>query len=531
LAEVKNKVQRDFRLQSGANSPSLDFSKIKVGKVPLNGEIATLVDNYRKSGSSFRYDKKTVEKAIDNHDIKAMRRISNHFFDKSGIYSRLCRYMAALFRYDWFITPVRNDSKIKDDKVVEGWIKSCMYLENSKLKQSFGRYALDVVKEGCYYGYMLDHGTATFTQKLPADYCRCRYEIDGNSAVEFNLKFFDDAFADNAYKLRVLKTFPKEIQKAYVSFKSGNLPRDFSGDDTGWFLLDPAKTVRFNLYGNDAPLFMSAIPAILDLEDAKKLDHDKMVQQLLRIIIQKMPLDKNGDLIFDVAEANALHNNVVAMVGDAIGVDVLTTFADVEVADLSDNSSVSSVDHLEIVERSLFNEAGVSQKQFNTDGQTALDKSIANDESTMMDLIYQFADYAERLLAPFNKNSKKLYYKVSMLPTTVYNYKDISKMYKEQTQIGFSKLLPQIALGHSQSDVINTAIFENQILNLNDLFTPPQMSSTISSSNKATTSNTGNNNANSEDKGEASGGEKGGRPEKPDDEKSEKTLRNIESSG
>jgi hypothetical protein len=272
---------------------------------------------------------------------------------------------------------------------------------------------------------------------------------------------------------------------------------------------------------------MSAIPAILDLEDAKKLDHDKMVQQLLRIIIQKMPLDKNGDLIFDVTEANALHNNVVAMVGDAIGVDVLTTFADVEVADLSDNSSVSSVDHLEIVERSLFNEAGVSQKQFNTDGQTALDKSIANDESTMMDLIYQFADYAERLLAPFNKNSKKLYYKVSMLPTTVYNYKDISKMYKEQTQIGFSKLLPQIALGHSQSDVINTAIFENQILNLNDLFTPPQMSSTISSSNKATTSNTGNN----EDKGEASGGEKGGRPEKPDDEKSEKTLRNIESSG
>lgn len=36
-----------------------------------------------------------------------------------------------------------------------------------------------------------------------------------------------------------------------------------------------------------------------------------------------------------------------------------------------------------------------------------------------------------------------------MLETTIYNYKDMSKMYKEQTQIGFSKMLPQIALGHT----------------------------------------------------------------------------------
>jgi len=28
-----------------------------------------------------------------------------------------------------------------------------------------------------------------------------------------------------------------------------------------------------------------------------------MAQKLLRIIIQKLPLDKNGDLIFDVDEA------------------------------------------------------------------------------------------------------------------------------------------------------------------------------------------------------------------------------------
>lgn len=45
---------------------------------------------------------------------------------------------------------------------------------------------------------------------------------------------------------------------------------------------------------------------------------------------QKLPLDKNGDLIFDVDEARDIHNNAVAMLKRAIGVDVLTTFADIE---------------------------------------------------------------------------------------------------------------------------------------------------------------------------------------------------------
>ena len=286
--------------------------------------------------------------------------------------------------------------------------------------------------------------------------------------------------------------------------------------------------MKFSLCNSDAPLFIPVRPAILDLEDAKQLDKDRMLQRLLRIIVQQMPIDKNGDLIFDVQEANALHNNAVAMLGDAIGISVLTTFADVDVADLSDKSTLTSVDELERVERSLYNEAGVSQKQFNTDGQTALDKSIANDEATMTDLLLQFKKYAERLLVMFNRNPKRLRYSVAILPTTIYNYKELSKMYKEQTQIGFSKLLPQVALGMTQQEIIATALFENDMLTLNDLFVPPQMSSTMSGTKATDSSGKKTTEKNDDAQSEKS---QGGRPEKPDDEKSEKTIRNIEASG
>lgn len=522
MATVKDKSQRDYRLNTGQNStPKLDFNKIKVGKEVLKNDVTSNIDFFNKKSGKLDRDK--IERAIKNNNIQEIRNISCLYFEKSGIYSRLCRYMAYLYRYDWFLTPLILDDKVKNEKVIEGWYKASLLLENSNLKKVFGNIALKVIKNGCFYGYKIEQKGAVFLQELAVNYCRSRYELNGRPAVEFNIKYFEDTFSDPAYRVRVLKMYPKEFQKAYLDYKNGRLPKDFSSDDTGWFLLDPEKAVKFNLASNDWPLFFSTIPALLDLDDAQDLDKKKMAQQILKIIIQKMPIDKNGDLIFDVEEAQALHNNAVAMLGDAIGVDVLTTFADVDVADLSDKGNVSSVDQLEKVERTVYNEAGVSQMQFNTDGNLALEKSILNDEATLTDLVEQFEAYAQDLLKPFNKNPKRLQYRVQILPTTIYNYKELSKTYKEQTMLGFSKLLPQVALGQTQTSIIATAIFENGIMNLDELFVAPQMSSTMSSKDN---NNSSDNKTNVE---KQISQDEGGRPELPDDEKSEKTIRNKES--
>lgn len=190
-----------------------------------------------------------------------------------------------------------------------------------------------------------------------------------------------------------------------------------------------------------------------------------------------MPIDKNGDLVFDVDEAQQLHNNAVNMLSKAIGIDVLTTFADVEVANMTDRQTSTTSDDLEKVERGIYNEAGVSQMQFNTDGNMALEKSILNDEASMWNLIQQFEVFLNYLVESFN--SKKISYQVQILPTTIYNYKDLAKQYKEHTQLGNSKMLPQVALGQAQSAVLATAYFENDVLDLVNVFIPPLMSSTM----------------------------------------------------
>ena len=227
-----------------------------------------------------------------------------------------------------------------------------------------------------------------------------------------------------------------------------------------------------------------------------------------------MPVDKNGDLVFDPDEAQELHNNVVKMLGKAIGLDVLTTYADVDVADLADKSALTATDELEKIERTVYNESGTAQNLFNTDGNIALEKSILDDEATFYNFILQYEVFLNQLIEPHNKQPKKVYYRVAVLPTTIYNYKEMSKTYKEQTQLGYSKTLPQIALGHSQSSVLANAKFENEILKLTEIFIPPMSSNTMSATSLK----------------KAAGEEKkAGRKEKADDQKAEKTIQNKES--
>ncbi len=505
----------DYPIPNEANNyVPIDFSKVKIGIKPVSDTILKLGD-LRKSNPALA-DKQQVLRAIRYGDLEKMREISNYFYKVSGIYQRLCRYMAYMYRYDWMVTPYYTED-IKPDKLLDSFYKVLTYLDKFEIKKFFGEVALKVVRDGCYYGYIISRNNSVVVQELPVKYCRSRFVIGGRPAVEFNMKYFDDYFINTEQRNKILKIFPPEFEKGYKLFKQGKLKPDFPGDESGWYLLEINSVIKFNLNGEDFPPFIAVIPAIIDLDAAQDLDRRKMQQQLLKIIIQKMPVDKNGDLVFDVDEAMQLHNNAVQMLAKAIGIDVLTTFADVQVADMADKRTSTTSDDLQKVERTVYNEAGVSQMQFNTDGNIALEKSILNDEASMWNLIQQFEIFLNLLLLPYNARPKKVQYRAQILPTTIYNYKDLAKQYKEHTQLGYSKMLPQIALGQLQSAVLATAYFENDILDLVNIFIPPLMSSTMNAQVLNRQKNGGDNS------GEV------GRPEKNDDEKSTKTIQNKES--
>ena len=501
-------------------------NRVRLGNGPYKANEASVNLKTAIKKTEQKYTKEQIQTALVNKDIDTIRAISNYYYDCSGIYKRVCEYLAFLFRYDYYVVPYINKDSVKVDKILSDFYSVLNFLDNSKLKKKFAELSLQAVKDGCYYGYKVENNDRIVLQDLPIEYCRSRFFIDGKPTVEFNMKFFDDKFTDTAYRLKILDIFPKEFSKGYILYKNGKLPADQSGDKAGWYLLDPKKAVKFNLNNSDIPYFVEGIPAIIDLEEAQEIDKKRMLQQLMKIFIQKLPIDKNGDLVFDVEEGKDLHANAVAMLADIIGVDVVTTFADVDIKDMNNTSSATtSLDNLKKVERSVYNQMGVPQNIFNADGNVALNQSIVNDEASGKSFLYQYEEFINDILddCSWNKNKKNYYFHIKILETTIYNYKELSKLYKEQVQVGYSKLLPQIALGHTQSEILAELHFENNILDLTQLMTPAQMSSTMSSKNldKTNKTNQTENQKIIEDKTP-------GRKELPDEEKSDKTLQNRE---
>jgi Glu-tRNA(Gln) amidotransferase subunit E-like FAD-binding protein len=136
IQEIKSKgfnmIQNDTDVDSQLFTP--DFAKIKVGAKTLEDAVVTMGD--LKKVNPNVADKKTVLEAIHRGDIEKMREISNFFFKTSGIYSRLCKYMANLYRYDWMITPYINSETVKDEKVLEDMLNKIID-QNVKMLEQF----------------------------------------------------------------------------------------------------------------------------------------------------------------------------------------------------------------------------------------------------------------------------------------------------------------------------------------------------------------------------------------------------------
>lgn len=516
--------------------PPISYGKIKFGTKTITDSVLEEVGSFKRANPRLA-DPDSIIKAINNNDVNFMREVSEFFYRTSGIYNRIIRYMAFMYRYDWFLVPHIHSNagkKMDDEKLKSIYHDALDRLETFHAKKVFGEIALKVLIQGVYYGYKVKSGNTFVLQELPPKYCRHMWDSGTKPVVEFNMAFFDETFKNEQTRLAVLKSFPPEFKKGYELYRK-NLLEDqqlvglVEGGNAkgGWFTLDPNNTVRFTMNGREYPNFITAIPLIINLDEAQDLDKQRTKQRLLKLIVQKLPLDKNGEMLFDPEEGQAAHDNAVRMLDGMTGAEVLTTFSDVSVEALSDSSvAASQSDDLKRFERQVFNDTGTPQTIFNTEGAAALDKSVLNDEATMYNLMLQFEQFLNDLIESFNTQPKKFHFSVSLLNTTIYNYEKLSKLYKEQMQVGYSKFLSQIALGQSQSAILASAYFENEVLDLVNVFIPPMMSSTMNV-------DVLNRNKSASDKvDKAAGlGDKGGRPTKESQGEtvSEKTVQNIES--
>lgn len=102
--EIKKKGFKMSFSDSAINSETdnafvpVDFSKIKIGAKTLEDAVLDL-GTYQKVDRRLT-KKEAIFRSLYDNDYAEMREISKFYFETSGIYSRLCKYMAYMYRYD-----------------------------------------------------------------------------------------------------------------------------------------------------------------------------------------------------------------------------------------------------------------------------------------------------------------------------------------------------------------------------------------------------------------------------------------------
>ncbi|MGL5958149.1 MAG: hypothetical protein ACRCZZ_06110, partial [Phocaeicola sp.] len=378
-------------------------------------------------------------------------------------------------------------------------------LDGFNVKRAGREIAHSVIRKGVYYGYVRQGQEQLILQDLPVEYCRVIRRYNGIDSVEFDVSYFDSQIQNVELRKTVLATYPKEVQAGYRALALGKLQQDPT-DRKAWVPLELGRGVKFALAGSELPLFIQILPDILDLAEMKEIQKQKALQEIAKIVVQKMPLNDDYEPAFGSQETRVLHQNVVKMLEGTVGVDVVTTFADVDMLSVVDKSNNGSFDMVQGARNTVYAEAGVSEQLFATDGNLALEKSILSDESILFGLLEEVEQWLTRILNQ-SLSSKGYRFGITMPRITIFTAQKAVEAYKGLAQVGFSKILPGILTGQSQLAILSAMQFENEVLDLPEKMTPVQMSSTQSSS-------------------PSTGGQKAGRPEKPDDEKSEKTIAN-----
>lgn len=472
------------------------------------------------------YTKEEINEILQSGIPEQVRELSRFLYRYSGEYARLNQYYSTLLNYSYIIVPHYDvDKPPKKQRLQTSFKKTSQYLKDLNLSYNFQKINQKIFQDGVYFGILVetDKNQSMFYQ-LPTKFCRTRFnDENGLPIVEINLNYFDEISYSEQERREILSLFPKSVQALYKMRAKKNAI---------WAEIVPKNGGMCFFFSDDLiPPFVSASDSISDLQSARQRETQRDENELHKLLIQKLPIDKaDGELLFSLEEAAVLHDSVSNMVADQGDIDVITTYAEIDLKDIqsADDAASAALNRLGKYKNSVYDEFGTTSAIFNPDsGSTAIVYSVKKDVSLMYAWSKQYELWINTWLKTKAKNDQ-LYYSINILPTTAMFAKEDVDLYLKTAQYGFPKSALAGSVGMDVMDLVNLSDFENNVLKLTEIMVP------LSSS--YTQTGTGNNSNKQENNSGKSSAPKditneGGRPNLPISERSDKTSANIDSMG
>ena len=502
-------------------------AQYKIDYVPIDTrERTSRWGGHRLNSVRKDFTLEEIEDIIRSGEISAIRELSRYFYRTNARYRNNIDFLAALPFYDTIVTPVYETGKGSKTQMIKAFYNACEFVEALDVKNTLARITREWLKSGIYYGILQEQGSKVVLQDLPAEYCRTRFKDFNNlSILEFNLLYFINSYMDEDMRNAAVVNFPEVIQVAWKKWRNHTL-------EDPWVMV-PASAggVTFCFAEDATPLLIAAIPELAKLKDAVGREEKHDENELYKLLIQRMPIDSDGHLVFELDEVAQIHAGVANMLKDLETVDVLTTFGETSLESLQDTSAASqSNNRLEKYANNAWDALGTSELLFNAENSSSLAYAIKRIESVMRNYLNMYDTWIRFLInSRFSRTG--LTFDFEILPTTAFNIKDYQGQYLQGAQFGYSKMRAGVAMGVKQRNLISMIDFENEFLNLDEKMIPLLSSYTQSGDeNSSKKNNSGEKNSSTSTQVKDITN-KGGRPELADEDKSEKTQANIAAMG
>lgn len=509
---VSSEMPRHFNLDS--------FAKAKDAMIATNDRTyGNLRSSYWRERTFRRdYTVQEVSDIIETGSFADQQKLSRTYFYKDGYYKQILLHYGTLLTHAGLLIPNPSFGKdLSTSHIQKKYYQAEDYVERMQLPTFLTNCAIRALVDGCYYGLITELDKSLFTTiDLPAEYCRSRFkDAAGNDVIEFNLEYFD-AIVDDTARKGALQAYPKQISKAYKEWSAHKR-------QSAWFIVPSEIAICFPLLDGRPP-FLSIIPATIEYDEAVALERERDLEEIRKIIVQKIPHLTDGRLLFEPDEAEEIHSGTVGMLRGNKNVSVLTTYADVD-SIASTASADKTNSSLERTEKNIYAQGGVSNEIFVASGSAAMPSSLKNDTAFMMLLEHKFAHFITNLINRKFANSN-VSFKYTLFPITHHNFDTFADTAFKLAGSGYSFLMPTLALGLTQRDLGNLKDLENKVLCLGEKMLPPTTSYTQTASGED-----GVKNSDGDGSGEGETGkpvktdiDEGGRPKKKEEEKADTTI-------
>lgn len=465
LSEHANTLEAEEKKQK-LKEGQTDFISYRTDEADLGAKSEESTD--RSFGKAFRASKldriKTKEQISDMRrrfsTPSELREISAELYQVDANYAKMISYHKNMFHVRYLVLPFDPDKKVEIEGNIEEYNKIMNLVDGLTLETTVPSMLEDIFILGItnvYFDFDEENDIIT-SVFLPVEFCRTSFQTSfGTNAIEFNFKYFEK-FNDEDREV-VLDLFPDEFRDLYNESQTSKID---------WLLLDPTKAGSIEANESGVPPFVGALDGILEHDRVRKNELEKSDNELNKIMVNEVPLNKEGYPIFEVDELRHITQTTRKIVARHKGLDIITAFGKTDLHALQEEGRTENR-RIGQAYKTVYSSAGINPTIFAGEIKESIEASRNADKA----YVWSFIREIQLLLNVIfnNYHDGNLQAEIQFLPVAIFEEHEVVQSYREQATFGIGKLDAVVASGVKQSKIHERASLE-KLLDLDNILLP-----------------------------------------------------------